>query len=171
LSKSLTPKQRYEIAARALGFIAYNRVRDALPPESQRSNMDQILLGQTRRNIEQHFNIDLQSASSVNTRKRQINQAIELIAAADRGEELAQRLMSQPMGESLRIYMGARQRIEQMSIQTLGSANWQRRKDGAYMREFLRNLGLQLSERDPSFSKIYQYVFDGEMMEDLEVSR
>jgi hypothetical protein len=133
--------------------------------------MDQILLGQTRRNIEQHFNIDLQSASSVNTRKRQINQAIELIAAADRGEELAQRLMSQPMGESLRIYMGARQRIEQMSIQTLGSANWQRRKDGAYMREFLRNLGLQLSERDPSFSKIYQYVFDGEMMEDLEVSR
>ena len=171
LSKSLTPKQRYEIAARALGYIAYNRVRDALPPESQRSNMDQILLGQTRRNIEQHFNIDLQSASSVNTRKRQINQAIEMIEAADRGEELAQRLMSQPMGESLRIYIGARQRIEQMSIESLGSTNWQRRKDGAYMREFLRNLGLRLSEQDPGFSKMYQYVFDGEMMEDLEVSR
>ena len=171
LSKALTPKQRYEIAARSLGFIAYNRVRDSLPPESQRTNMDTILLGQVRRNVEQHFNIDLQSSSSVNTRKRQINQAIELVDAADRGEPLAQQLMSQPMGESLRIYLGARQRIEQMSIETLGSANWQRRKDGAYMREFMRNLGQQLSGEDPAFSKMFQYVFDGEMFEDLEVSQ
>jgi hypothetical protein len=147
LSRALTPKQRYEIAARSLGFIAYNRVRDSLPPESQRTNMDQILLGQVRRNIEQHFNIDLQSATSQNTRKRQINQAIELVDAADRGEPLARQLMSQPMGESLRIYLGARQRVEQMAIETLGSANWQRRKDGAYMREFMRNLGQQLSNK------------------------
>jgi hypothetical protein len=171
LSRALTPKQRYEIAARSLGFIAYNRVRDSLPPESQRTNMDQILLGQVRRNIEQHFNIDLQSATSQNTRKRQINQAIELVDAADRGEPLARQLMSQPMGESLRIYLGARQRVEQMAIETLGSANWQRRKDGAYMREFMRNLGQQLSEQDPTFGKMFQYVFDGEMFEDLEVSR
>jgi hypothetical protein len=171
LSRALTPKQRYEIAARSLGFIAYNRVRDSLPPESQRTNMDQILLGQVRRNIEQHFNIDLQSATSQNTRKRQINQAIELVEAADRGEPLARQLMAQPMGESLRIYLGARQRIEQMAIETLGSANWQRRKDGAYMREFMRNLGQQLSTQDAAFGKMFQYVFDGEMFEDLEVSR
>jgi hypothetical protein len=171
LSRALTPKQRYEIAARSLGFIAYNRVRDSLPPESQRTNMDQILLGQVRRNIEQHFNIDLQSATSQNTRKRQINQAIELVEAADRGEPFARQLMAQPMGESLRIYLGARQRIEQMAIDTLGSANWQRRKDGAYMREFMRNLGQQLSTQDAAFGKMFQYVFDGEMFEDLEVSR
>lgn len=171
LSRSLTPKQRYEIAARSLGFIAYNRVRDSLPPESQRTNMDQILLGQLRRNIEQHFNINLQSASSVDTRKRQINQAIELVDAADRGEPLAQQLMSQPMGESLKIYLGARQRIEQMAIDTLGSANWQRSKGGAYMREFMRNLGQRLSGEDPAFGKMFQYVFDGEMFEDLEVSQ
>jgi hypothetical protein len=169
LSKALSMKERYDIAARALGFIAYNRVRDALPPESKRSNMDTILLGQTRQNIEQHFNLELQSSATVSTRRKQINQAIQLVEAADRGEPLAQRLMSQPMGESLRIYLGARERIEQMAIDQFGSRNWQRRRDGAYMREFMRDLGQRLSGQDPMFSKMFQYVFDGEMMEDLAV--
>jgi hypothetical protein len=169
LSRALSMKERYDIAARALGFLAYNRVRDALPPESKRSNMDTILLGQTRQNIEQHFNLELQSSATVSTRRKQINQAIQLVEAANRGEPLAQRLMSQPMGESLRIYLGARERVEQMAIQQFGSRNWQRRKDGAYMREFMRDLGQRLSGQDPMFSKMFQYVFDGEMMEELAV--
>jgi hypothetical protein len=78
--------------------------------------------------------------------------------------------MSQPVGESLRIYLGARERVEQMAIETLGSANWQQRKSAAAMRDFMRRIGERLSLQDPSFAKMYQYVFDGEMMDDLETT-
>jgi len=170
LNRPASPKERYEIAARALGFLAYNRFRDSLPPESERTNMDVVLLGQVRRNVEEYFGVDLESSASRTRRKNQINQAISIVRGADAGEPLAQQLMSQPVGESLRIYLGARERVEQMAIETLGSANWQERKSAAAMRDFMRRIGERLSLQDPSFAKMYQYVFDGEMMDDLETT-
>lgn len=170
LNRPATPKERYEIAARALGFMAYNRFRNSLPPESQRSNFDVLLLGRARQNIEQYFNVSLESTESRTRRKKQINQAVEIVRAAEAGDSLAQQLMSQPVGESLRIYLGARERVERLSVQEFGSANWQTRQVTASMREFLRKLGDQLSLQDAAFAKMFQYVFDGEMIDDLETS-
>jgi hypothetical protein len=34
----------------------------------------------------------------------------------------------------------------------------------------MRRIGERLSLQDPSFAKMYQYVFDGEMMDDLETT-
>lgn len=170
LNRPATPTERYEIASRALGFMAYNRFRNGLPPESQRSNFDVLLLGRARQNIEQYFNVSLESTESRTRRKKQINQAVEILRAADSGDRLAQQLMSQPVGESLRIYLGARERVERVSVQEFGSANWQTRQVTASLREFLRKLGDQLSLQDAAFAKMFQYVFDGEMIDDLETS-
>lgn len=170
LSEPATPAERYAMAARSLGYLAYNRFRRGLPPETQRTNLDRIMLARLRDNIEVTFNIDLESAERRSERERQINQAREIVRAADAGDELAGSLMSQSGADSLRIYIEARDRIERMASEELGVVNWQQAKRTAPMREYLRKLADRLSQQDAVFSKMFQFVFDGEMLDDLEVS-
>lgn len=170
LSGPATPQERYEMAARSLGYLAYNRFRDGLPSETNRTNMDRVLLARLRDNIEVTFNIDLESAERRSERERQINQARQIVTASGEGDRLASALMQQPGGESLRIYIEARERIQQEVIRETGVLNWQQAKAAAPYREYLRLLGARLSQDDPIFAKMFQFVFDGEMLDDLEVT-
>jgi len=163
-----TPQQRYEAAALQLGFLAFNRLRDSLPPEQFRTNMDKLLLARARDAIEETFNIDLENAQRRSERERQINQAESLVRAADNGDRGAIRLLESPAGESLRTYLDARSRIIEMA-RSYGVINWQQAKRGVRMRDALRMIGKQLSADDEVFGKMYQFVFDREMLDDLEV--
>lgn len=164
-----TPQERYEAAALQLGFLAYNRFRDSLPPEQYRNNMDKILLSRVRDSVEETFNIDLENPRRRSERERQINQAETLVRAADAGVEGPAKLVDNETGEALRTYLTARARIDELAKGS-GVINWQRAKDGIILRDGLRMIGRELSEQNPGFAKMYQFVFDREMLDDLEVA-
>jgi hypothetical protein len=164
-----SPQQRYEAAALQLGFLAYNKFRDSLPPEQFRTNMDKILLSRVRDSIEETFNVDLENPQRRSERERQINQAESLIRAADANVEGPARLVDNETGESLRVYLTARARIDELA-RSAGEINWRQSKRGMMLRDGLRMVGRELSERDPGFSKMYQFVFDRELLDDLEVA-
>jgi hypothetical protein len=163
------PKERYETAGRALGFLAFNRLRDAMGPEELRSDAEKIMLANARNGIEQYFNVDLENAERRSERELQIRQAISIVGAADSGVSGPARLMETPTGESLRTYLAARQRVIQMS-QDYGVINWQQAKRAAPFRDALRTLAASLSSEDAQFAKMYEFVFDREMLDDLEVA-
>lgn len=163
-----TPQERYETAARELGFLAFNRFRDSLPPEQYRSNADKVLLAQVRNDIEEYFNVDLENPERRSERERQINQAESLVRAADQGQPGAVALLESPTGDALRVYLNARANIIDIANQA-GIINWQSTKRAAILRDGLRSIAAQLSAGDAGFAKMFQFVFDREMQDDLEV--
>lgn len=165
-----TPQERYEIAARSLGFLAYNRLRDAMAPEEFRSDAERIMLANARTGIEQYFNVDLENAERRSERERQINQAISLVQAADAGISGPTRLVNSPAGEALRTYLTARERVMEMA-QNYGIINWQQARAAAPLRDGLRVLARSLSEQNQQFAKMWEFVFDREMLDDLEVAQ
>lgn len=164
-----TPQERYEIAARSLGFLAFNRLRDAMAPEEYRSDVERIMLANARTGIEQYFNVDLENAERRSERERQINQAISLVKAADAGVPGPQKLVDTPTGDALRTYLQARERVIEMA-QEYGIINWQQARAAAPLRDGLRLMAKSLSDQNQQFAKMYEFVFDREMLDDLEVA-
>jgi hypothetical protein len=54
--------------------------------------------------------------------------------------------------------------------QDYGVVNWQQAKRAAPFRDALRTLAASLSSEDAQFAKMYEFVFDREMLDDLEVA-
>lgn len=162
-----TPSERYETAARRLAFLAYNRLRDSMGPEQYRSEADKQLLAMTRNNIEQYFNVDMENSERRSERELQIRQAYSLLESAS---PEAQTLMDTATGAALREYLEVRQRVVEMAS-AYGVTNWQQAKRAVGFRTVLRELAAQLSAEDANFARMYEYVFEREMLDDLEVTR
>lgn len=162
-----TPQERYETAARRLAFLAYNRLRDSMGPEELRSDADKALLAMTRNNIEQYFNVDMENSERRSERELQIRQAYSLLESVS---PEAQTLMDTATGQSLRDYLEARQRVVELAS-AYGITNWQQAKRAVGFRMVLRNLAAELSAADANFARMYEYVFEREMLDDLEVAR
>lgn len=155
-----TLEQQFEDASFTLSYAAYNRERANLGPETRWSEQETDYLARFREALENQFGIDLETFA--NERRLQIGQIDQMINDARRGSETALQYLSTPLGEKVQQYMAYRVAVAKEADRR--GTNWERGKNAADLREIMRDLGAELSEDDPQFARIYQFVFAGEML-------
>ena len=159
----------YRQGATDNAYLAYNRLRDAFPPESQRTREQRQLIAAARYGLEQYWGVDLSAASRIAERREQLSELERLVREAGTGNEVAERLMDTTTGQFLRTYMEQRQLARLVAIADHNGTtpdSWATMKATAYMRDVLRMLGAEMSAKDTTFARIFQFVLDGEMGDD-----
>lgn len=162
-----TLEKQFEDASFTLSYAAYNRERAALGPETRWSEQETDYLARYREALENQFGIDLETFA--NERRRQIGQIDQMIADARRGSETALQYLSTPLGEKIQEYMAYRVAVTNEADRR--GTNWERGKNAADLREIMRDLGAELSENDPQFARMYQFVFAGEMLRETATDK
>jgi hypothetical protein len=165
------PEAVYDDAARSLAWIAYSRVRDRMPPESERTPEDQIALGAVKRELEQYFGVQLNGAEQQNLRRTQINELNQIVVDALNGNETALKMLATPQGQALAAYMDMRTTVRDAAINELGlrsQTSWAQAKSASRLRDTMRALARDLSAVSPEFRKLYDTVLEGEMTDDAQ---
>jgi hypothetical protein len=111
----------------------------------------------------------LSAASRIAERREQLSELERLVREAGTGNEVAERLMDTTTGQFLRTYMEQRQLARLVAIADHNGTtpdSWATMKATAYMRDVLRMLGAEMSAKDTTFARIFQFVLDGEMGDD-----
>ena len=111
--------------------------------------------------MSQQFGVDLETFS--NEKKLQIAQLELLIDNAFSGKDPnAYGYLDNNFGRSVLRYMAEREAV--MAEAERRGTNYSNGKRAADLRERMRALGSQLSEDNPQFSRFYQFVLEGEMV-------
>lgn len=166
-----TPKtldEQYEDAAFSLSYAAYNKFRDTnLGPEETWTNEDRRALAAVRKDLQDRFNIDMQSSTRQSERRVQLSQLETLLENAfDNDPAVVQYLNPEtPLGEAVLAYMGQRRAMQEEGLRRgVGSVDgWAQAKRTLDLRIQMRALGQQLSGVSPEFARLYQFVLEGEM--------
>jgi hypothetical protein len=163
----------YEEAATDVAFLAYNRLRDMFPPESQRSPEQRRMLASARMGLEQYWGVSLSGSVRIAEREKQINELRRLLDANDRGDSVATAVLSTDVGQMLMQYMATRDVFAQQAVEMLGGGtetSFRQMRAAAPLRDALRQLGGQLSAENETFARIYQFVLEGELFDDEDMS-
>jgi hypothetical protein len=163
----------YDEGATDIAFMAYNRLRDQFPAESQRTPEQRRLLASARTGLEQYWGVSLSGAVRIAEREKQINELKRLILAGDQGDPVARSVLSSSTGNLLMEYMATRDVFAQQAMDLLGAStetSFRQMRAAAPLRDALRSLGEQLSNEDTAFARIYQYVLEGELFDDEDQS-
>jgi hypothetical protein len=156
-----SPEEQFEDAAFSLAYAAYNRQRASFGPETKLSNDERQYLSEYRQAMSQQFGVDLETFS--NEKKLQIAQLELLIDNAFSGKDPnAYGYLDNNFGRSVLRYMAEREAV--MAEAERRGTNYSNGKRAADLRERMRALGSQLSEDNPQFSRFYQFVLEGEMV-------
>lgn len=169
LRRPSTPDEMYEQAAQTLAYSAYNRVRERLGPESERSLADRQFLAAFRRALETYFNIAMRGGKSQDDRRQQLAALESIVGDAQRGKEQALNLLSTNTGQYVMQYMAARSEAQRLSVEELGltdASGWATSSAGRALRDEMRQLGQELSAQDYSFARLYRFVLAKEMQDD-----
>jgi hypothetical protein len=172
LRNPATPDEMYEQAGLTLAYAAYNRVRDELGPEAQRTLQDRQVLAALRRNLENHFNVSMRGGRAQDERRQQLGALESIVADAQRGNDAAMTLLGTSTGQLVIQYMAAREEAQRISVEELGLTDvsgWATSSRGRVLRDSMRQLGAELSAKDASFSRLFQFVLGNEMMDDEEL--
>jgi len=163
----------YEEAATDIAFLAYNRLREQFPAESQRTLEQRRLLASAREAIQQYWGISLSGSTRIEERDVQIRELQRMIAAAEDGDKLARQTLSTETGERVMEYMAMRAMFSEQAITMLGAqtpTSFRQMRSAAPFRDALREMGTRLSQEDPTFGRIYQFVLEGELFDDEDQS-
>jgi hypothetical protein len=165
------PEGIYDDAARTLAWTAYSRVRDAMPPEDQRSLADSAALGGYKAALETHFGVQLNGAEQKNLRATQINELTQVVKDAIAGDPVARQMIASSGGTALVTYMEMRERVGGMGVSMglTSRTSWAKAKSGAPLRGTMRALARDLSATSPEFERLYKFVLEGEMVDDAMV--
>lgn len=153
-------KEQFEDAAFSLSYVAYNRERDRLGPETGWSTQEAEYLSAYRADLENQFGVDLETFA--NERRRQIGQLEQMLQDSWDGDEVASAAMNSDLGVKIQEYLAYRQWASEEADRR--GTNWARGRSAADLREIMRQTGVRLSEGDPVFSRLFQFVFRGEML-------
>lgn len=168
-----TGQELYDEAATDVAYLAYNRLRDQFPPESQRSPEQRRILASAREAIQKYWGVSLSAAERIEERDNQIREFERLIDAADQGDDLALSIMTSPAGRMLAEYMAFRQVVSEMVVEEMGGTSptsFRQLRAAAPLRDSLRQLGERFSAQDTTFGRVYQFVLEGELFDDEDLS-
>jgi hypothetical protein len=161
----------YNEAARSLMLMAYNRYREALGSEETWAFQQRLDLSSYRNQLENQFGIPLFSDKDINNRKQQITQALRLVENAKAGESTALEYAQTPTGQALVKYMAARDvSIRQATSLGLTEDGWKTAIRASGIRDGLQAIGEQLAAEDSGFSRLYQFVLQYEMADQVETT-
>jgi hypothetical protein len=163
----------YQEAATDIAFLAYNQLKDQMPPEAQRSPEQRRLLASVREALQQYWGVSLSGSVRIEERDRQIREFVRLIDAADNNDPVANNVMQSESGEMLRQYMAQRQVFSEQTVELLGGTSptsFRTKRSAAPFRDALRDLGERLSTQNTTFARMYQYVLAGELFDDEDMS-
>lgn len=161
-------EQQFEDAAFTLSYVAYNRERERYGPETSWSPQIAQYLAEYRAALENQFGIDMETFAD--RRRLQIGQLEQMLQDSFNGDPLAVEYMNSDLGIKIQEYLAYRQ-VVAVEAERRGT-NWQGGANAADLREIMRELGTSLSENDPVFNRLYQFVFKGEMLrEDVTPER
>jgi hypothetical protein len=169
LRRPATNQEMYDQAAQTLAYSAYNRVREQLGPESERTLADRQFLAAFRRGLENYFNISMRGGKSQDERRQQLAALESILADAEQGRPAALELVSTATGQYVMRYMAARREAQRLSVEELGLTDvsgWATSSAGRALRDELRKLGEELSLQDYSFARLYRFVLANEMQDD-----
>lgn len=161
-------EQQFEDAAFTLAYVAYNRERERYGSETTWAPQVTEYLAEYRAALENQFGIDMETFAD--RRRLQIGQLEQLLQDSFDGDPLAGDYMNSDLGIKIQEYLAYRQVVAAEADRR--GTNWQGGKNAADLREIMRELGASLSENDPVFNRLYQFVFKGEMLrEDVTPER
>lgn len=165
--KPNTSDELYRQGATDVAYLAYNRLRESFPPEGQRTAEQRQLISAARYGLEQYWGVDLSAATRIAERREQLNELERLvIEGTEATNEVAERLMTTITGQFLVNYMQVRQMARVAAVAEYGGNtpdSWATMRATAPLRDVLRELGREMSAKDPVFARIFQFVLEGEM--------
>ena len=167
--KPNSSEEIYRQGATDIAYLAYNRLRDSFPPESQRTQEQRQIIAGARYGLEQYWGVNLSAAERIKERSEQLSELERLVRSSGEGNEVAERLMDTNTGQFLRTYMQQRELARTIAVVDHNGTtpnSWATMKATAYLRDVLRTIGTEMSAKDATFARIYQFVLDGEMGDD-----
>lgn len=163
-----TLDEQYDDAAFSLAYSAYNKFRDeSLGPEETWTREDRQSLAAVRKQLQDQFNIDMQSSKRAGERRQQLSELDTLLEQAFNNDETVVPFLNPetPMGSAVLQYMGARRSMQEEGLRRglTSVGGWATSSRTLDLRMQMRALGDILSQQSPEFARLYQFVLAGEM--------
>ena len=166
LREPADPAEMVMTAKKDLMLNAYNRFREKIDADNERTDVEVEALRRVRSGLEEQFGINFDTIwnERADRRKNQLQQLIKIVAN-DGQEDTATRLLASPTGEALQTYMLARDEVIRLAAER-EVVGWEQANDTFDLRVALRGVGNALARQDDGFNKMWTYVLQGEMDND-----
>jgi hypothetical protein len=178
-SQLTTPKTLEQLDEDARRLRAYRRYNQFLKnngldgPEARRTDEQRIRIAEYRNELERYFRIALDDRTSQNLRETQLGTLQTMIdiyrsddPADAKQKALISRHLESPTGQAIMVYMDLRAatQIAGTKFAGLTEDGWASSRVTAPMRDRMREMGTTLSQLDPGFARLYQFVLEREML-------
>lgn len=175
-----SPKTLDELDEDGRRLRAYRRYNQFLKnngldgPEARRTDEQRIRIAEYRNELERYFRIPLDDKTSQNLRETQLGELQTLVDLyRDDSPEnvdkrkLIERHMGSQTGQAVLIYMDMRAAVQEATVKFGGLTEdgWRTSWAAATYRDRLRETGVKLSQIDPGFARLYQFVLEREMLD------
>lgn len=160
------PRKMIRDAQSDLMLNAYYRFRDDLDADNERTDEETEALRIYKADLERHYGFTLDSVlNEKRDRSQNQLQQLETMLAEYGSDPVATRLLDSTTGQKLVDYMSARQVVVEEAAER-GVVGWTSANATFDLRVALRGYGAQLATEDDGFAKMWEYMLDGEMVND-----
>lgn len=179
----IKPKQPKDLAQDSrlnTSYYLYNRFREMLPPENERTREQKLALAQYADELETTNQISLDDQTSRQRRKLQLTELQSMFDSYNAGDRTYADIFESDVGYATMQYMEFRRQAQQQSVERFGLGSvdsWATSNGGAVLRAGVRqraqylmqgylwteNGWVKAMESNPGFARLYSFVLEREM--------
>lgn len=167
------PKTVPELVEDGQRLLAYQRLDQWLQtnglagPEAKRTPDQRVAIALYKRELEEYYRVNFEDTESKDRRTDQFNELGRMMTLLREGDPLVAEQLNTDFGKRVQIYMNVREGViaDWTKLSGLSPESWVSSRAAAPLRDSLRSLGVTLSQQDPGFARLYEFVLRNEMLD------